>query len=107
MPKPSLISPMQGKGMHCHRMIKDVAVEIANAMYDKLCVNNNFYAKYPDREKYVDASWHLFVLEARATLAKLLARPIDESLKESITEALIRDNTLQRGRQNMVQVGDF
>jgi len=88
-------------------MIKEVALEIANAMYERLCHNNNFYARYPDREKYVEASWHLFILEARATLAKLLTRPIDESLKESITEALIRDNTLQRGRKNMIQVGDF
>lgn len=48
---------------------------------------------------WVNLHWGDFIEGARAQLAGLLTRPLDEGLREAIAEALILDHTLVRGRK--------
>lgn len=85
--------------MHCHVMIRDTAREMAGALYEACASgNNDWYKANPDQAAFIARTWPRLVAQARATLAGLLARPIDEALKEQIHDALIKDATLMRGR---------
>ncbi len=98
----------------CHKMVRDVAVGMAHETYDSFMENNVYYeswkASNPGLERrefelvWVNQNWARFVPAARATLAAMLAQPLDESLKESISEALILDATLIRGRKSPAQI---
>ena len=83
---------------YCHRLIRDTARSMAEEIYEVGASDNDWYEKYPDRKAYVKAAWPLLIEEARATLARLLTTPINEKLKEQISEALILDNTLRADR---------
>jgi hypothetical protein len=80
-------------------------MEMAQEVYEKNASRSNeFYEKYPDREAYVSSCWALYLDAARTTLAQLLTTNMEESLKEQIHEALIRDATLRRGREGVLQM---
>lgn len=95
---------------HCHFLIKETAESIAHEAYAALMSNNSWYAKlkelYPQcnsqqlEDGWVAMHWGAFIDPARATLAGLLATPIDEGLKETIFDALCKDATLVRGRKS-------
>jgi hypothetical protein len=96
---------LPGKGAHAHKMVAKTAQEMAEAVYEKNAGRSNeFYAKYPDMKAYVAECWPLYLESARTTLAQLLTTNIDESLKEQIHEALIKDATLRRGREGVLQM---
>lgn len=96
---------LPGKGAHAHKLVAKTAMEMAQEIYEKNASRSDeFYAKYPDREAYVSSCWALYLDAARATLAQLLTTNMEESLKEEIHEALIRDATLRRGREGVLQM---
>jgi hypothetical protein len=96
---------LPGKGAHAHKLVAKTAMEMAQEVYEKNAGRSNeFYEKYPDREAYVSSCWALYLDAARATLTQLLTTNMDESLKDQIHEALVRDATLRRGREGVLQM---
>jgi hypothetical protein len=96
---------LPGKGAHAHKLVAKTAMEMAQEVYEKNAGRSNaFYEKYPDREAYVTSCWALYLDAARATLAQLLSTNIEETLKEQIHEALIKDASLRRGREGVLQM---
>jgi hypothetical protein len=96
---------LPGKGAHAHKLVAKTAQEIANEVYEKNASrSNDFYAEYPDREAYVKSCWPLYLDAARTTLTKLLTTNMDDVLKDQIHDALIKDATLRRGREGVLQM---
>jgi hypothetical protein len=95
---------------HAHSMVLDTAKEMAFELYEHMMRDNEWYATLKRLNpgltpKQLEARFVLrigptLVEQARATLAGLLATPIDEKTKESIMSALLLDNTLVRGRKS-------
>lgn len=86
--------------VHAHELVAHVATEMAGTFYEACCSRSNeFYKQNPDAQQYVNATWYRFLEPARATLAEMLKRDLPEDLKESIADALIKDNLLRRGRE--------
>jgi hypothetical protein len=94
---------------HAHSLVLDTAKEMAFELYEHMMRDNEWYARLKELNpgltpKQLSARFVLriaptLVEQARATLAGMLARPIDEKTKESIMNALLLDNTLVRGRR--------
>lgn len=95
---------LPGEGAHAHKLVAKTAMEMAEEIYERNAANNEFYARYPDRADYVSKCWPLYLDAARATLAQLLSSNMDEELKSQIHDALIKDATLRRGREGVLQM---
>jgi len=94
--------------IHAHEMVVNLARELTLASYESLMASNRIRAEWKRThpgvselglqsafvKKYLSA--HLS--PARATLAGMLAQPIDESWKVTIHDALLKDASLIRGR---------
>ena len=99
---------MSKSGAHCHKLVKETAIEMAHECYAALMHRNDWYwdwqAAHPNmgpkalERFWVNQKWGEFVEGARATLAGMLASPIDEELKIQIYDALCLDQSLIRGR---------
>jgi hypothetical protein len=116
--EPSNITYAPELGMHVHKLIRKVAIEMAAEMYaDVMAQDNRVYADWkrmcpdlsPERceAMWIELAWPQLVQNGsvRATLARLLTTNIDESLKAEIHTALVRDATLRRGRKDVRQPG--
>jgi hypothetical protein len=96
------------KQTHCHKLIARTAAGMAFEIYDKLMERNDWYEEWkrknPDlsgealANEFVRRIWPTLIDDARATLAGMLACPLDEGLKEEIYQALCLDSQLIRGR---------
>jgi hypothetical protein len=96
---------------HCHKLIASVAQAAAHELYDSLMMDQLLYEVWKKRfpelgskqleEEFVKMYWGKCIPFARATLAHLLGKPIDEAQKESIMEALLLDKSLMRGRARL------
>lgn len=96
-------------GAHCHILVAKTAQGMARECYDSFMQANPQYAAWRDanpgmsgealESRWVATRWGMFVEPARATLAEMLRQPIDEGLKKQISEALILDAQLIRGRK--------
>jgi len=96
---------LPGKGAHAHKLVAKTAMEMAQEIYEKNAgKSNDFYEKYPDREAYVSSCWGMYLDAARATLAQLLTTNMEDSLKDEIHDALVKDATLRRGREGVLQM---
>ena len=96
---------LPGKGAHAHKLVAETAKGIANEIYEKNALrSNDFYEKYPSREAYVKSCWALYLDAARTTLTQLLTTNMDAKLKDEIHDALIKDATLRRGREGVLQM---
>lgn len=101
---------MTKKVAHCHRLVAETAKSAANELYDTLMSENRYYEAWKKknpgasaaalRSRFVTRNWGKCIPVARATLAHMLSKPIDEVQKELIMEALVLDNTLLYGRAN-------
>jgi len=69
-----------------------------NLMYDSWRKQHPGTSDNRLRQLFVDRNWPRCIPFARATLARLLTTPIDEKVKESIMEVLVKDASLVRGR---------
>lgn len=93
----------------CHKMIAETAKQMAFELYDTLMQDNNWYALWKGQnprlspeslaKRFVARNWGQLVPSARATLVEMLRRPLDEALKEEISQALILDNSLKFKKQ--------
>lgn len=96
-------------GAHVHFLIAGVAQGMAHEVYAELMQRNDWYslwkAEFPDlnskqlEERWVSRNWGKFIEGARATLAGMLAQPLDEVQKQDILDALIKDASLKKGRR--------
>ena len=91
--------------MYCHSLIKKTAMEMAGEVYEHWAKNDEFYKVWPKEREFIALKWGLFCEAARATLAGMLALPIDEGQKALIHEALILDNPLRTNRLSHVNLG--
>ena len=92
---------------HCHILIARTAQELAGARYERLMGEDILWQEWKDmnpslhgealQHHFIVTYWGRYVAEARATLATMLTTNIAESLKEQITDALIKDASLRRG----------
>lgn len=106
------IQQADGTRGHAHKMIVELAKQMAAELYDDLMKDNKRWAAWKEtltREfaiagaeqiqlMFIEQMYVHQIEPARATLAGLLATPIDEELKASIADALIADAPLREGR---------
>lgn len=115
MMNPMIKRKVPQSGAHCHIMIAKVAQGITREMFDNLMHHNDLYATwrshFPEgtptatlEDEFVKKNWGAQIPAARATLARMLTQPIPDGLKNEITEALILDATLMKGRVNPARV---
>ena len=96
---------LPGEGAHCHKMVAETAQKMAQEVYEGWASKSNeFYHEHRSLEEYVKQCWPLYMDAARATLAQLLTTNIADTLKDQIHDALIRDATLRRGREGVLQM---
>lgn len=106
---PDRISVGKGPSQHCHKLIRAAAIEMAGELYDEMMKNNEQWAEWkamtPDRTPvereilWIEAKWGELIEDARATLAMMLASPIDDALKTQIFQCLIDDAPLRAARE--------
>lgn len=89
-----------------HPLIKETAIEMTQAMYEKLAMNNLWYGLNRNRKRWVGDRWRDMIPIARTHLAKLLAMngPLTVAQKDEVAQALIQDNELRLGRARAQQV---
>ncbi len=107
------VQTRERKISHCHKDVAKVAKGLCAASYEMCMGGSNLVYKEWKRQNpqiaenpkrlllaFVNRNWGKYIPAARATMARLLTSPIDESAKERIMEALTLDATLIRGRVN-------
>lgn len=104
-----------GQQVHAHKMIVELAKEMAHEVYSVVMRNNAVYDSWkvicPELTRdlaeafFVDHLFPYLIEDARATLAGVLATNISEDLKESISEAIIRDTVFREGRRRAYVAG--
>lgn len=98
--------------LHCHVMLRSVAIEMAGELYDEMMKDNSIWEDWqrvcPELDrvmaeaKFIELLWPLLVRNGsvRATLAQALASPsLPEDAKWAIHEALCLDSGLTVGRK--------
>lgn len=95
----------------CHKMLKSVAQGMAHEVYEELMRDNTRYAEWkalcPDltpelsESMFVAQMWPHMVEQARLSLTHMLTTNIAESVKESISDALIKDNSLRHHHERL------
>lgn len=81
---------------HAHKMVAEMAKEIARHVYDvSASADNRFYKLFPKSEVFVDLNWNLFIPQARAALQQFHDQPdTPEGTRVQIREAIVKDNLL-------------
>ena len=102
---------------HCHRLVAQVAKEAAGELYETVMCDNAVRAEWKRlhpglgpkalETEFIRTKWKHCIPFARATLAQLLTKPIDESLKAEIHLALVQDASLSFGRGPVVSMSDW
>lgn len=82
-----------------HKMIADVAKEIAAEAYESVAHDNTFYAEWPSRRNFVRANWRMFVDDARRSLLAILSGEYPQSMKDEVYEALVKDGSLKNPQE--------
>lgn len=78
-----------------HKRVAQIAVAMANEIYEELAPRNQFYAAFPDRREFLNQCAPTLIHEARSALAKMLSDPgISDHDKEEIFEALELDRAI-------------
>lgn len=96
---------------HAHRLVAQVAHEIAHEQFDKTMKDNDWYELFKKNNPgktikqlealFVERTWGRMIEEARKQLAGMLGRnDVPEEQKQIIMEALTLDASLLYGRQN-------
>lgn len=78
-----------------HKLVRDIARQMAGAYYEHAAHDNQFYAYYPSQKFFVDYEWFRFVTVAKQTMTQMLtSNAISEAQKQEIYHALLLDSTL-------------
>lgn len=110
---PSRISG-QGTGLNAHRMVAEVAVEMANHHFEHyMIVNNELWRTLREhltekqaRMAFVAKIAPMLLEEARLALTECLLQPDDicpKSQKDQIADALIKDNDMRANRRKAAE----
>src|SRR5665213_2654698 len=87
--------PAQAHKKYAHEMVANTAKEMAGCWYEEAAHDDEFYAFYPNQNKFIKREYHRFIEAARLTLSGMLGRnDVDEWKKEQISEALIKHASL-------------
>lgn len=81
--------------MLCHKEVRRIAKELAGAAYEDFAKNDDFYAKFPNQNKFIARHWQNFVGIARQTLVYMLGQNYPEAMKEDIFDIYTKDRILQ------------
>lgn len=102
------VKPGKGPGQHCHELIRSTAIEMAGELYDIMMKNNTQYNEWkrlhPELNavqleiRFIELKWPELIEDARTTLTSMLTMPVDQKLKDSIFDALLKDNALRHSR---------
>lgn len=87
-----------------HNLIAETAQSIAREAYESIAHSNDFYAAWPDRERFVAQNWSMFVQDARTALLKILAGDYPEAMKQPIYEAMLIDGELKHDHGSAAQM---
>lgn len=95
--------------MMCHKMVRKLAEEMAGVTHERWASKHpEFYKGHPDQKVWIKENWPSFIEMAREQLAGILKQPgISNSLKDEISDALIKDNAIRFGRTTGIQVGSW
>jgi hypothetical protein len=105
----------QRPSAHAHRVIRDMAVDMAHQLYDTMMQDNEWYAlwkrlhpRIADQPRQLEAAFvrrnlARMLPQARAMVAGALAKTTDAELANSLYEALTLDATLTRGRPGAIR----
>lgn len=95
---------------HAHKLVLETAVGMCHELYDTMMHDDHWYRYWKSanpglngvqlEKAFVKKNLDRLLPQARATMAGMLRTSNDESLKETIYEALVLDATLVRGRMN-------
>ena len=78
-----------------HKTVAHVAEELAQSVYERLALNDAWYADNRDRRAFVKRCAPTLRAEARKILAEMLQRDdVSEHEKAEIYDALLLDRTL-------------
>jgi hypothetical protein len=87
-----------------HKIVGDLAVKMAQTVYEERAKDNTFYAQFPNRNAFVRQFAPMFISDARAVLTDMLQQEsISDAEREDIFNALILDRTLPRGPGRAIQ----
>jgi Lon protease-like protein len=82
-----------------HPLLREVAIGFAQTLYERLALDNQWYALNKDRKRWVAARWPDMLPAVRTHLARLLGmNTLPDSEKMKIHDALVKDNELRLGR---------
>lgn len=92
-----LILPQKSFGMearaHAHKMVMDVAVEMANVIWEQCAgLDSAWRRANSPRKRYIRQALPYLIPKARATLVDLMNATDDIATKDKIYEALCLDN---------------
>jgi hypothetical protein len=96
----TIVTPPDFSQVMAHEIIAETAKNMARETYVMWArQNNEWFKNHPSEEEWVQKSWGLYVEAARTTLAMLLGQPsVPDLLKAQIHDALVKDNSVRRGR---------
>ena len=91
---------------YCHEMIAKVAKEIAGEVYEIWASKyGDWYKENRSQKDYIDANWPTYIESARSALADVLrVGKLPDEVKETIADALIKDNSIRGRRKHQVHL---
>lgn len=104
-----IVDRVRSKRGWVHPQVKEIAVGIAEAMYERLAgrgtpESNLWYQQNKDRAAYVERQWPLLLPQARATMARMLGSPqFDDEVKQKLYNAICEDDQFRKGRMRGLQ----
>ncbi len=104
----------QGTGLNAHRMVAEVAIEMANHHFEHyMVVNNELWRSLREqltekqaRIAFVAKIAPMLLEEARLALTECLSQPDDvcpKTQKDEIADALIKDNDMRANRRKAAE----
>lgn len=108
-----LARPTKRSGAHVHHLVAKTAQDLCRSDFERLMTHptlgneafRGFRRYFPEgtptktiEVEFVKRMWPLYIDPARTTLTALLTTLSNDVLKNEISEALILDATLKRGR---------
>lgn len=94
--------------MRAHKLVAETAIALTHELYSELMKDDKLRRQFVSQtsemgekkreELFVEKYWTAALAVARTTLTEMLNRPMEESLKEQIADALIKDAAFVPGR---------
>ena len=90
--------------VYSHKLVANVAANMAQEVYEEAARDNKWYARHRDRKAFIRRLAPELVQDARNLLTDMLTRPsVLDHEKEIIIEALAMDQHVPRGAGTTIQ----